>query len=120
MKLNEYLKINEDGEGGGASCGSGDSSGVAFVGNNQNGMGNITIASAPSVAGSLWQTNSYNVAPGQKANPIGSGDSTNQKKKYDDDDKGKSKGKGKDKVKNKGKSLFKPMLKFSQFVGPNK
>lgn len=118
-KYNEWYKINEEGDGGGAAPagGSGDSgggSGVAFVGNNQNGQ-DIVVASAPNVAGSLWQTDTYNLAPGQKPNKIGSGDRVAKKKEEKDEVKLKGdKGKGKD------KTLLKTMTKFSEWIGPSK
>jgi len=120
-KYNEWYKINEEGDGGGGAApsgGSGDSgggSGVAFVGNNQNGQGNVVVASAPSVPGSLWQTDTYNVAPGQKPNRIGSGDRVAKKKEEKDEVKLKG-----DKSKKGNKTLLKTMTKFSEWIGPSK
>lgn len=97
IKCSEYIKLNEDGEGGG--------SGTAFVTGNQNGMGNIVTAQTGSIPGSVWQGGS---------GTIGSGDRSayDQGKKFDFIKKDK-KGKGK----NKKPKVF---TKFSDWMGPNK
>lgn len=111
LSFSEYLKLNEDGEGGGA-VGAGGGSGTACVTLGQNGMGNIVAPQVGTIPGSLWQAGS---------GTIGSGDrpAYDTKTKFDklDDEKGNRKGKGKGKGKNKPNVI----MKYSQFLmGPNK
>lgn len=52
--------LNEDGEGGGASCGTG------MVTAAQNGMGNIVSPQVGTVSGSLWQAGSGTIGSGDR------------------------------------------------------
>lgn len=53
--------LNEDGEGGGSSCGTG------MVTAAQNGMGNIVSPQVGAVSGSLWQAGSGTIGSGDRA-----------------------------------------------------
>ena len=116
-KLNEFFKLNEDGEGGGsgdggsASDGGGSGSGTAFVNLNQNGCGNIISAQSSKNSGNLWQ-NSDSTVGGPDRAAYDQGDHFGWKgDKFD-----KKKDKKDNKVKNK-KPKF--ITKFSQWVtGP--
>ena len=103
-KYSEFL--NEDGEGGAVSSGGG--SGVAFVSNSQNGMGNIVTPQVGTTTGSLWQAGSGTIGSGDKA-AYDQGDHFGWK-----GDKFKKKGKRGDKNKKP-----KVITKFSQWItGP--
>ena len=64
VKFSEFLKLYEDGEGGGSPGGG---SGTAFVGAGQNGMGNIVAPQVGSITGSLWQAGSGTIGSGDRA-----------------------------------------------------
>lgn len=57
VKYSEFLKIYEDGEGGG----------TGFVTAGQNGMGNIVAPQTGSITGSLWQAGSGTIGSGDRA-----------------------------------------------------
>lgn len=63
IKFSEYLRLNEDGEGGM----SGGGSGTGFATAGQNGMGNIVSAQTGSITGSLWQGGSGTIGSGDRA-----------------------------------------------------
>jgi hypothetical protein len=102
IKYSEYIKLNEDGDGGG---------GTAFATANINGMGNITTAQVGSLPGSVWQGGSGTVGSGDRA-------------AYDMGDRFDKLDRKKSKKSKKGNKNNKPKVftKFSDFVlnGPKK
>lgn len=108
IKFSEYLRLNEDGEGGGCSGGG---SGTGFATAGQNGMGNIVSAQTGSITGSLWQGGSGTIGSGDRAG-YDMGDHFGWK--GDKFDKKKNK-----KWKKKGEKKPKYFTKFSDLVkGP--
>jgi len=114
-KINEFFKLNEDGEGGsgdgGAASGDGGGSGTAFVNLNQNGSGNFISAQSSKNSGNLWQ-NSDSTVGGPDRAAYDQGDHFGWKGDKFDTKKGKKGNKGNNK---------KPKIitKFSEWItGP--